>query len=675
MSMILVLTETMLLVALVWSLFVMVKYKEWQIGSFSTIVGVLAAGPMFRSEMGTVEPVLSGSLGPVAGLVVSTMCLVAVAVIKKRIVAGRVDMEYGSQSSKTLGLQQAVQRKMIDGGTLQETLSELCSHAALVFPGAVPSVLLMDDKEGCLRFGAGPDVPKELAALFDGLVPSPAAGSCGTAAFTGEANICADTKTDPRWAEMQDIVQQFGLNACWSIPILGKGTQVLGTFALSFGMPCKPTEFHHQILRVSSDMASIAIQKFEGEAKQRKLAEILESARRMQSMAVLAGGVAHDLNNMLGPLVGYPELILRQLPEASKGRRQLKIMSRAAKQAASVIQDLLTLARRGRYEMAPVHLETIANRYFESPAFDEAQRLHGQVRVIYDIDPDAGMMVGSESHLTKTVMNLVNNAFEAMPSGGTLCFGIHRGQINELPGKYGGFSPGEYVVLSVSDTGTGIESSDLSRIFEPYFSRKKLGRAGSGLGLSVVRGVIKDHNGYYDVTSQKSEGTKFFLYFPVAAKRQVEGLGSSDVEFPRRGTERILVVDDDESQRVMAETVLDSLGYVVTTAASSEKAIRAVSESHYDLIVMDMIMDDGLDGLDTFMAILKHCPHQKVLPTSGYSATDRVERMQRLGGGAFLQKPYSMTAISSAIRRELGRDAGDDVTIPHGSPKNFASAP
>lgn len=645
------------LVTLGWSLTTMLRLKEWKTGLFSIIVGLLAAQQiltMFGQNVSGSVSIL-GHWGELPGLLVSITLLIMAALMGGLINNDRGDIESVDRSARIFDLQQAVQRKMIDGASLKDTLSELCTYAERVFPGAIASVLLLEKEKNRLRFVAGPNIPGDLALELDGLVPGPASGSCGVAAFTGETTIVSDIASDSRWAGLQELAKTYSLNACWSIPIVGEGTRVLGTFALSFSSSCRPTESHHKFLQVSSDLASIAIQKLEAQEKQARLSKTLEAARRMQSMAVLAGGVAHDLNNMLGPLVGYPDMILRQLPESSKGRKQLKIMARAVRQAASVIQDLLTLARRGRYEMGPLHLETIVNSYFESPAFDEAQRVHPRVDVICDLNLSDGSILGSETHLTKLVMNLVNNAFEAMPAGGTLKIGTCRKHVGSLLTSYSGFVPGEYLVLTVSDTGIGIDSSDIARIFEPYFSRKKLGRGGSGLGLSVVRGVIKDHNGFYDVVSNEGEGTEFLLYFPMASERECADAGDPSELTPMEGRERLLVVDDEESQRVMAESLLESLGYCVTTVASGEAAIRKVSAGHFDLVIMDMILDDGLDGLDTYEAILKVCPQQKAIATSGYSATERVSRMQDLGAGEFVAKPYTLATISTAVRQELDR--------------------
>jgi two-component system cell cycle sensor histidine kinase/response regulator CckA len=212
--------------------------------------------------------------------------------------------------------------------------------------------------------------------------------------------------------------------------------------------------------------------------------------------------------------------------------------------------------------------------------------------------------------------------------------------------------PGEYVILSVRDSGSGISEGDINKIFEPYYSKKKMGRSGSGLGLSVVYGIVKDHGAYYDIQSKLGEGTEFSLYFPVAVEDVQAG---ERADSAMSGTERVLVVDDVAEQREIASEFLTCLGYSVTTVASGREAIEHLRDNRADIILMDMILETEPDGLDTYRKILELHPRQKALIISGYSATERVEEMQRLGAGAYIKKPFSLDTIGNAIREELKR--------------------
>ncbi|MBA4394516.1 MAG: hybrid sensor histidine kinase/response regulator, partial [Desulfobacca sp.] len=212
---------------------------------------------------------------------------------------------------------------------------------------------------------------------------------------------------------------------------------------------------------------------------------------------------------------------------------------------------------------------------------------------------------------------------------------------------------GEYVLLMVSDTGSGIPQADLRRIFEPFYTKKVMGRSGTGLGLAVVWGTVKDHNGYIDVRSKEGKGSTFTLYFPVTREVLMEERKSpSRTDYLGQG-ESILVVDDIKEQRSLAANMLGSLGYQVNTVASGEEAVETLKSKPVDLLVLDMIMDPGIDGLETYKRILEIRPGQKAIIVSGFSETDQVRRAQALGAGPYVRKPYVLEKIGMAVRREL----------------------
>jgi signal transduction histidine kinase len=189
----------------------------------------------------------------------------------------------------------------------------------------------------------------------------------------------------------------------------------------------------------------------------------------------------------------------------------------SAANIADVVQDLLALARRGRYEMKEMQLADVVRGFFDSVTADMLLQKHGQVKLALGLGENLPPIIGSKSHLTKVILNLTSNACEAMPSGGLLTITTSVRFINRLPSGYEKIEPGEYAVLQVRDSGVGIAAEDLQRIFDPFFSRKKMSSSGSGLGLAVVYGVVKDHSGYYDVASELGNGTEFSMFFPVRA--------------------------------------------------------------------------------------------------------------------------------------------------------------
>jgi PAS domain S-box-containing protein len=378
----------------------------------------------------------------------------------------------------------------------------------------------------------------------------------------------------------------------------------------------------------------------------------LERARRMESLGTLAGGVAHDLNNILGPMVAYPELILEELPDDSPIREDVHQVQRSAERAVTVVQDLLALGRRGVYRMGPLNLNHVVEEYIASASHAGLAARHAQVAVDVNLDPELPNVRGSAPHLYKVLMNLVTNAFEAMPHGGQLAIRTAFQQLDHPHVGYERVGAGDYVVLRVTDTGVGIEAHDLPRIFEPFYTKKEMGHSGSGLGLAVVYGVVHDHDGLIDVESAVGTGTELALYFPVSREGPV---GSEEDEEDYRGSERVLVVDDLEEQRLLAVRLLSSLGYRVHAVESGREAVDYLHDHSADILVMDMILGDGCDGLDAYREIVRAYPGQKAVIASGFSRTARVKEAQQFGAGPFIRKPYTLRRLGRAVRRELDR--------------------
>jgi len=258
---------------------------------------------------------------------------------------------------------------------------------------------------------------------------------------------------------------------------------------------------------------------------------------------------------------------------------------------------------------------------------------------------------GSAVHLEKAFMNLILNAVDAMPDGGTLTVETFYEKIDKLMSGYDKISHGNYIVLRIKDTGCGISEEKLDKIFEPYYSSKKMQkRSGSGLGLSVVYGVIKDHLGYYDVISEVGVGTEFILYFPVTGERVDDSVRDEELT---GGTETILVVDDILDQRDLSKELLDGLGYKVSTAKNREEALAYFINNKVDLLILDMNLEEKYDGLDIYKEMLSHKPKQKAIIVSGYSESDRVKEAMLLGVGGYIKKPYDYKTLSLAVRKEL----------------------
>lgn len=258
-------------------------------------------------------------------------------------------------------------------------------------------------------------------------------------------------------------------------------------------------------------------------------------------------------------------------------------------------------------------------------------------------------------------MNLVSNAAEAMPNGGRIQISTDNRYLDQPVKGYDDIEDGNYVVLTVTDNGIGIAPNEIDRIFEPFFTKKVMGRSGTGLGMAVVWGTVKDHKGYIDVASIENEGSQFSLNFPVTRVQQARDIHSDPIESYYGEEESILLVDDVKEQRQIGSDLLSQLGYIVTTVSSGEGAIAYLRNQSVDLVVLDMIMHPGMDGLDTFREIIKLHPTQRALIASGFSETDRVKEAIALGAGPYIKKPYTWIKLGQAVKTALDANRNTQV--------------
>jgi signal transduction histidine kinase/CheY-like chemotaxis protein len=390
------------------------------------------------------------------------------------------------------------------------------------------------------------------------------------------------------------------------------------------------------------------------EQERRRLEGQLKQAEKLETIGRLTAGVAHDLNNILSGLVTYPDLLLMDLPKESPWQKPIAIIQQSGRKAASIVQDLLSLARQGMAEMKIVNLNQIVTDYLCSPEYRQLLSNHPQVRLETDLEKTVLNIKGAAFHLSKVLMNLLHNACEANLVDGVVKIAIQNRYLDRPHDGYERIPEGEYVVLCVADSGIGINPEDLTKIFEPFYTKKKLGRSGTGLGMTLIWATVKDHEGFIDIQTEESRGTTIALYFPVTRDLPEETEQYISIE-DCRGHERILVVDDVLEQREIASLMLRKLGYFVQTAASGEEAIERLRNDTVDILVLDMIMDPGIDGCETYRRIIDLHPDQKAIIASGFTESDRVKEAQRLGAGTYIKKPYSLLLIAQAIRHELDR--------------------
>ena len=541
-------------------------------------------------------------------------------------------------------------------GELTNALQVIMQAAAVTLKVERSSVWLHDAKRGATRcaemyilstgeHSAGEDLP---AGKYSILVKA-------MRAFRSIA--ASDVFTDERLAEVpESYYRVLDIHSLLIAAILSDGVMV-GTVSFEHVKTKRQWHIDEQNFANSiADMVALAIEaaKRKGEAKEKEQLEIrLRRAEKMEAIGTLAGGVAHDLNNILSGIVSYPELLLHQMPADSTLRKPVETILNSGKRAATIVQDLLTLSRRGVEAMEVVNLNDVVGEYLKSPEHQKIMSFYPDIDVQTQLGAELMNISGSTAHLAKTLMNLVINAAEAIDDRGVIRIATGNCYIDRPIKRYDMVNEGDYAALTVTDTGGGISPEDMNHIFEPFYTKKKMGRSGTGLGMAVVWGVVKDHRGYIDFESRPEEGSRFTLYFPVTRQPIATVRSRAMDEYRGRG-ETILVVDDVQEQREIASAILSELGYNINAVPSGEAAVDYLHEHSVDLLVLDMIMDPGMDGLDTYRAILRRHPRQKAIIASGFSETERIREVQRLGAVQYIKKPYTIERIGLAVRRALG---------------------
>lgn len=383
-----------------------------------------------------------------------------------------------------------------------------------------------------------------------------------------------------------------------------------------------------------------------------ELKEKLARSEKMEAIGLLAGGVAHDLNNILAGLTTYPEILLMKIEKDSPLRKNIEIIKKSGDKAAAMVQDLLTMARRGIKTKDVLNVNMIIKEYFESPEFEKVKSNHKNVTYEIQKDDDISNIKGSKIHMLKCLMNLVSNASEAINKEGKVIVKTYKCDIEAKKTNHGIIPKGNYVVIEVSDNGTGMSTQDINHIFEPFYTKKVMGKSGTGLGMGVVWSTVKDSEGFIDVSSTEGSGSCIKLYFPTCDYIEIIEKESIDMS-GLRGNESLLVVDDIEEQRDGAKIILNHLGYNVFTVSSGEKCIEFLELKKVDLILLDMIMDPGINGVETYKKIKLINSKQKVIIVSGFAEGEQIETIKSLGINTIVKKPYAIKELGFAVRNEL----------------------
>ncbi|MBN1830103.1 MAG: PAS domain S-box protein [Deltaproteobacteria bacterium] len=377
--------------------------------------------------------------------------------------------------------------------------------------------------------------------------------------------------------------------------------------------------------------------------EQKKIETQLQQSQKLEAIGTLAGGIAHDFNNLLMGIQGNASLMMLDLDENHPQYRMLKSIERHVQRGANLTRQLLDFSRGGKYEVRATNLNDFIHAIAEIWA-----RTRKEVVLDERYCQNPWTVEVDRVQIEQVLLNLFVNAWQAMPGGGKLCIETANVALNDHDGEIHKVSPGRYVKTSIADTGMGMDEATMSRIFEPFFTTKEMGR-GTGLGLAAAYGIVKNHGGFISVHSKKGQGSTFDVFLP-ASEEQMEPAAKAGEEITG-GSEKILIIDDEESILAVGSELLRRIGYTALTASGGERALALYGErpDEIALIILDMIMP-GMSGYQTFEALKKINPKVKVLLSSGCSRDGEASRILDRGCNGFIQKPFSLRELSSKVR-------------------------
>lgn len=412
----------------------------------------------------------------------------------------------------------------------------------------------------------------------------------------------------------------------------------------------KHTEFKEsdiKVLQTIGQMVAIEIERLDEESEKEKMREQLYQSQKMEAVGTLAGGIAHDFNNILQGILGYASLLKMKVSEDDPTYKSIDIIENSATKAAELTKQLLGFARKGKYVVEPLNLNETVHNVLKiiKRTFDRA------IEIKTTLKDDLWTVEGDHNQIENMILNLCLNARDVMPAGGLLHIEtINKEVAADIPHLWE--KPGRYAVIKITDTGRGMDEEVKKHIFEPFFTTKEKGK-GTGMGLAMVYGVVKNHDGFITVDSEPGEGTSFTVFLP-AVEKEIKRDETEVKDLPH-GKGTILVVDDEEVIRNFAKETLESLGYSILVASNGEEAVAVYNSNKgsIDLVILDLIMPK-MGGDEAFHRLKLINPDVRVLISTGFGIAEQTtEMMKDTGIAGFLHKPYNITGIAEAVKKAL----------------------
>lgn len=529
-------------------------------------------------------------------------------------------------------------------GSMAEALNAMALIVESKFPGKRCSILLVDRSSNSVTVGAGPSLPDEYNAAVEGLQIGPAVGSCGAAAYWNVPVVVSDIGADPLWAGLRDAAALAQVSACWSQPIRDSRGKVLGAMAIYDSTPAVPAQSEIHATEIAARMIGLAIERDRLEAQ-------LRHSAKMEAIGTLAGGIAHDFNNFLAVILGNAQLALNLSPEsvaADSQRQMLEDIVAGANGATALCSQLLTYAGKGERSSEIVECSSIVSELAKLLGISLSKKAHLRLMLDGDLGVEA-----DPTQLRQVIMNLMTNAADAVSSAEgvvTICTRARTVAAGEARNRNGPEIPaGDYVEIRVKDSGCGLSESMLARIYDPFYSTKQ---EGSGLGLSVVRGIVDSHGWHLDVQSREGEGTTFTLLIP---REPLPGETHwTPVRTMAGRSAQVLVVDDEPRVRKMTAKILESAGMRVMQAADGVEAVELfiANRESIDCVLLDLNMPK-LDGEEVVRELKLLSADVRIVLTSGYSEKSTLERFDRGEIRDVIQKPFTMADLLRTMNDAL----------------------